>query len=81
MLILVFLHKDLLLRSGNENLCIGTHHTTEEEDVAVLAEVETMKDTHEETEEGGNKEDWDEVSGTPAFPFETDSRRKEETKP
>ncbi|XP_076007699.1 NBR1 autophagy cargo receptor a isoform X2 [Genypterus blacodes] len=56
--------QDLLLRSANENLCLDTQHTVEEEDAAVLADSETiLKDTQEEKEEGGNKgEDWDEVS-------------------
>ncbi|GAA6214577.1 next to BRCA1 gene 1 protein-like [Lates japonicus] len=53
----------LLLEPANENLQISSHHENEDEEITVLDNVQTMKDTQEEKEEGGTRgEDWDEVS-------------------
>ncbi|KAG8008773.1 Next to BRCA1 gene 1 protein [Nibea albiflora] len=53
----------LLLVPTNENLHLSSHHDNEDEEVMVLADMQNMRDTHEEKEEGGTRgEDWEEVS-------------------
>lgn len=53
----------LLLEPANENLHINSHHDMEVEEVIVLDDMQNMRDTQEEKEEGGTKgEDWEEVS-------------------
>ncbi|TMS22318.1 Next to BRCA1 gene 1 protein [Larimichthys crocea] len=53
----------LLLVPVNENLHLSSHHDNEDEEVMVLADMQNMRDTHEEKEEGGTRgEDWEEVS-------------------
>lgn len=50
----------------NENLHLSSHHDNEDEEVMVLADMQNMRDTHEEKEEGGTRgEDWEEVSLEP----------------
>uniref|UniRef100_UPI0037E9546D NBR1 autophagy cargo receptor a isoform X2 n=1 Tax=Semicossyphus pulcher TaxID=241346 RepID=UPI0037E9546D len=53
----------LLLEPANENLEISSHSDKEDEEVMVLNDMQNMRDTQEEREEGGTKgEDWEEVS-------------------
>ncbi|XP_037611625.1 NBR1 autophagy cargo receptor a isoform X2 [Sebastes umbrosus] len=53
----------LLLEPANENLHINLHHDMENEEVMILDDMQNMRDTQEEKEEGGTKgEDWEEVS-------------------
>uniref|UniRef100_A0A3B4U8T2 NBR1 autophagy cargo receptor a n=1 Tax=Seriola dumerili TaxID=41447 RepID=A0A3B4U8T2_SERDU len=51
-----------LLETVNENLHISSHHDNTDEEVVVLDDMQNLKDTPYEKEEGGTREDWDEVS-------------------
>ncbi|XP_034717348.1 NBR1 autophagy cargo receptor a isoform X5 [Etheostoma cragini] len=55
--------RPVLLEPANENLHISSHHDNEDEEVMVLDDMENMRDSQDEKEEGGIKgEDWEEVS-------------------
>ncbi|XP_056222060.1 NBR1 autophagy cargo receptor a isoform X2 [Seriola aureovittata] len=49
-----------LLETVNENLHINSHHDNTDEEVVVLDDMQNLKDTQYEKEDGGG--DWDEVS-------------------
>ncbi|XP_029384061.1 NBR1 autophagy cargo receptor a [Echeneis naucrates] len=53
----------LLQEPVNENLHISLHHDNTDEEVLVLDDIQNVKESQEEKEEGGTRgEDWDEVS-------------------
>ncbi|XP_039643576.1 NBR1 autophagy cargo receptor a isoform X4 [Perca fluviatilis] len=55
--------RPVLLEPANENLHISSHQDNEDEEVMVLDDLENMRDSQDEREEGGTKgEDWEEVS-------------------